>query len=78
MKGDCRPRASPSLGRQVFVNALSFVLYGSNRGYSPRKTLKLCNIQNEFKTTQFLPPSKRTFQTGLAGQVQSQIRKLPD
>ena len=39
---------------------------------------KNCNIQNEFKTTQYLPPSKRTFQTVLAGQVQSQIRKLAD
>ena len=36
------------------------------------------NIQNEFKTTQYLPPSKRTFQTVLAGQVQSQIKKLAD
>jgi hypothetical protein len=31
-----------------------------------------CNIQNEFKTTQYLSPWKRTFQTVLTGQVQSQ------
>ena len=30
--------------------------------FSDRKAWP-CNIQNEFKTTQYLPPSKRTFQT---------------
>jgi hypothetical protein len=48
--------------------------WGRGRGLKEGR----CNIQNEFKTTQYLPPSKRTFQTVLAGKVQSQIRKLAD
>jgi hypothetical protein len=66
----------------VKVNLIALGLDETTKGWYRNRELSMtgpgCNIQNEFKTTQYLLSSKRTFQTVLAGQVQSQIRKLAD
>ena len=49
-----------------------------NKSQAYKKTKYYCNIQNEFKITQYLPPWKRTFHAVLARKVQKQIRKLTD